>query len=263
MTSTDLVRADDGLGRRGELPPIGQIQEALRSSDASEAREIHARAEAFEVLSRRRGAVEAYHLAGAAKLWAERRIGELRLEYGKSQGERRAVCYVGFDTEIGVEGWHLKKWTKMALIPERRFEAIIDEIKVGDGALNAHGVLSRDNATYEVRIERGIYRIRDDRLCIQWKRDGKKHREILRHGNIAAARRELAVRTGRVGNHRLNGHGGGLDRAYGLVRQALQVLDSLDKENAEARKFVNQAMARLHDAEDEIIRAIHESVGRK
>jgi hypothetical protein len=47
------------------------------------------------------------------------------------------------------------------------------------------------------------------------------------------------------------------------VRQALQVLDSLDKENAEARKFVNQAMARLHDAEDEIIRAIHESVGRK
>lgn len=235
--------------------------DALRSATAEDALELRSQAAAYETYARVRNLADAYKAAGEAKLWAERRIGELRkAARGSSTGDPRGQQGIGyFDRQFGLKHWDARKWEVMAEIPEARFAELLAEIGKADGAYNANGIVGRDLRSYEQRVEQGIYKIRDGRIVLQWKREGTKHREVLGHRDMERARRDLAIRTGRVREQAPYVQSGTPESVYALVRRASQTLDHVGSpESKDARAWLTEASHRLHDAEVALLRAINE-----
>lgn len=256
MTKDIVVRPDAS-------PASPEVDlDAIRAATAEEALELRNKASAYEVYARAKNLADAYQAAGEAKLWAERRIGELRKATRSKPGaDPRGQQGVGeFDQSLGIDSWHARKWEVMAEIPEARFIEILAQIRKADGAYNASGVLDRDRRSYEYRVEHGIYQIRDGRLVLQWKREGTKHREVLGHRDLERARRDLAIRTGRVREKPPYVKTGTPESVYSLVRRALQTLDQVEgPRSLDAGHWLAQASHRLHEAEVALLRAINDS----
>lgn len=265
-------RSRDLVLHQGRPPDriVDEARDLVKDATAAEAKEMRDQAAAHEAYARAKNLRDAYQAAGEAKLWAERRLGELRAGVRKHRGwsrvplvgasdpveDRRGTTLNGFDERLGIPKWHARKYEQLAAIPENEFARILEEIRRNDGAYNASGVLGRDGKLYEEKVEPSIYRIRDGRLCLQWKQMGVKHREVLAHGDLPRARVRLAMVTGRVRDpHVAERHT--VDTAYALVRRALHVISMLDSNEAgpESHETLNRATAALHMAEDEIVKA--------
>lgn len=234
--------------RPSSVRPVS-ARDLLQKATLDEAKETREQAIAYEAFARARHERDEYQRAGEAKLWAERRIGELRRDSIDNRGHASEI-----DREVGLTSFQGSRLVKMASIPVDTFARILGQIVASDGAFNANGVLSRAGQAYEQRLEYGIYRVAGGRLALQYRFRGVKHRKVLSHTSLTRAREELAEATERWKAPKPDGSRGP-DAASNHVRHSLAAIAgvSLSGQSPEVRKAVDRAMAALYKAGDDLL----------
>ena len=243
--STALVSANSRV-----LVEINELRNELdRIVSLPELREATNRLKGLEAYAKARHARVECQKVAEARIWTERRAGEV----AKADGRKAE--------ELGVAVNELTRWMRLARIPAEIIEDAIERMLARGGELSVAGV-DREVAKVESPTsDPGVFQLPDGRYRIYWKRGGERYSKTLGYGMPLSQAKGALTRARRA--ERVMGQGvevktGQLSKAYSLVRQALWALDYVTRDSeipADARAAADSAIAFLHAAEDALVEA--------
>lgn len=243
MTRDLVVRRDERL-----VLEISDLRNQLdRIVSIDELQEASSRLRAVDAYAKARGAREITDRAAEARIWVERRAGELAIE----QGLRPADIVREWNVKASAAG----DWVLFASVSEDDLRAVIEAVRAAN-EVSVYRVKSRLRQIERETSHTGITQLVDGRFRLNWKHAGVTHSAMCKHGTTLKQARGRLQRlkratVGAVNNgQKTNGE---IALAYGFVRRALDHLDSaLAGLPPDAREFTERAMAALHEAEDQI-----------
>lgn len=304
MSSTEIVRSDGRTPSTSDFLTQAEAAKFALSNleDVEDIVELRNRfAAAQEYFDDVREQRENYFAAAEARLYAERRIGELRLRIPRNRAGRSffdhseakrmreaGATLTELARHFGVNVSSIKRaqargWTgekpvtqsdrealaaldaasglkhanrllveQLAMLPEGKFAALVQEAKERDLGLSLSGFTKWVLHKRPTRIEHGIYRLADGRLMIRWKADGQNFTRTLKTTSVDAARRHRLQKIGRLTSRHLRS-GETLPHAFeAAVRLGKTLEKALARVGPDARRHVNLAFESLHAIEDEL-----------
>lgn len=187
------------------------------------------------------------------------------IRHAKQRGFKRSrdgqsLNLSDFDKKLGLGKGTGRTWQRLAQIPDELFERYVREIKDDGLELTTARVLYRagiDNVHGRgQRVEPGIFLLNDGRYVIRYRYRGRTQQETLQTKHIAVARRTLLHRRGLL-KETAKSRNPRLDNAYSNLRTCLDHIDKvLPTLKPEARKHAHDTISLLHQAEDELTKAI-------
>lgn len=154
--STDLVIRDE----RHYLATVADVRAlAERIETVGDARDLADRARAAQVWAQRaKLGTEQVNLAAVAKLWAERRAGELLRETPKNRGAQGVGKSAVADRdhtptlgELGVTKHESSRWQRLAAIPAEQFTEAVEQA-TSEGAVSTARVTALAERGFEERV---------------------------------------------------------------------------------------------------------------
>lgn len=217
---------------------IGSIAHTIEAQDQAKAIGAYAQAKKSREL-----------LAEAMKLrmYAERRAGQLARQSG--------VSFKQIADEYDVNRVDARRWVTLAFFDD----ASIDEALTAASERGSYySIYNKLLCATAERVERDIYKLADDSYEIRWKIHGRTYSRKI-SGKLKTARAALIrARNNSLPDPKARSRGD-LSNAYGSLRRCLLEIDAaLPDLNQASRKRSENAMAFLHRAEDELVRAIKE-----
>ena len=211
-----------------------------------ELQESNSRLQAFEAYAQAKGAKDITDRAVEARIWIERRAGELAHETGKKAGQLASEFNVGYTT--------IARWLLFASVSADELEEAISTIRANRD-LSVSGVSRYLLASEQETSSHGITRLRDGRYRIRWRDPyGAWSVSTLREGGTLKDAQGRLARKKRA--TLVPGKTRPLDLVYAAVRRSLGDLDqSLSMLPPDARVKAEEAIAALHRAEDALVEA--------
>lgn len=241
METLPALRREEHLVLR-----ISELRDQLDTVvSIGELNEANLRLSAVDAYAKASGAKEITDRATEARVWVERRAGELALEQCLSPKD--------LQQSFGVKQTAALRWRLFAAVESADLEALISEIR-STRDLTLTGVVAAIRSREESTSTPGVFRLPDGSYRLRWSAAGLNHVLHCRPGTKLSDARGRLARAKRQSYGRVNKPGAnGLSVAYGQIRSLLSALDGMLPElTPDARALVEQAMNALHTAEDSV-----------